>query len=77
MISTVLLYLQYYNYLSNTFSTGTFLFGSFFFFFSSEALPILSKYLEVFAPLLSKLPSLRDTNNLEIPYSHPEIEHTK
>lgn len=37
----------------------------------------LSNYLGVFTPLLSKLPSLCDPNNLEMPGSHLEIVLTK
>lgn len=41
--------------------------------FFSEVLPILLNYLGGFTPLLSKLPSLCDPNNLEIPQSHPKL----
>lgn len=42
-----------------------------------EALPVLANYLEGFTSLFSKLPSLCDPNNLETPWSHPEILDTK
>lgn len=46
-------------------------------FFFSEAQSILLMYLDGFTPLLSKLPSSCDPNNLEIPWSHLEIVDTK